>query len=175
MRLKFFWLLFVLLLCPGEIFGQQAYRLPHIANGRFTGGSFRTSFVIFNVTDSKITVNIMLFADDGSPFRVNLSGFELSDKFTVSLEAGETRLLQTDGSGAATAGSAAVTSTGAIGISAIFAIFDNQGNFLTEAGVGSSELLTDFSIPVESTSAFNTGVALFNDAASASVTLRLLD
>jgi hypothetical protein len=163
------------LLCPGEIFGQQAYRLPHIANGRFAGGSFRTTFVIFNATDSKVTINITLFADDGSPFRVNLAGFELSDKFTVSLEAGETRLLQTDGLGTAAAGSAVVTATGTIGISAIFSIFDSQGNFLTEAGVGSSEPLTDFSIPVESTSGFNTGVALFSDTASASVTLRLLD
>lgn len=175
MKLRRFAFVAILLAHSIAIFGQQTYRLPQIANGRFPGGIFRTTFIVFNVTDSRVTVNLALSTDDGSPLRVTFPGFEPNDKFTFSIEAGEMRRLQTDGSGAALAGAAIVTATGAIGVSAIFSLFDEQGNFLTEAGVGSSELLTDFLIPVDISPAFNTGLALFNDARGTSVTLRLLN
>ncbi|MBI2820713.1 MAG: carboxypeptidase regulatory-like domain-containing protein [Acidobacteria bacterium] len=158
----------------GITLAQQAFQLPQIANGRFAGGVLQTTFVVFNVGASRATVTIALTGDDGSPLRMGLTGFEASDRFTFVLEAGESRRLQSDGAGPATAGSARVTSTGPIGVSAVFTIFDERGNFLTEAGVGVSEPLTDFVVPVDASATFNTGLALFSNE-GAVLTLRLLN
>ena len=73
-------------------------------------------------------------------------------------------MLQTDGLGALKAGAARVTSTAAVSVSAIFAVYNESGVFQTEAGVGSSTPATEFVIPVDTTGSFNTGVAIFNQS-----------
>lgn len=158
------------------LYGQQQFYLPQIANGQFSGGSIRTTFVLFNTTSSTVTVVITLTRDDGGPFQVTIPELGTDAEFTLTLEPSATRIFQTDGLGTLTAGAATVTATRAIGVSAIFSIFDAAGNFLTEAGVESSSPLTEFVIPVDTTGTFNTGVAFFNfGSRSASLTIRLLD
>jgi len=108
---------------------------------------------------------------------VTIPSVGTTDEFgPFTLQKGETRILQTDGSGTLSAGSAFVEANGTLGVSAVFSLYDTQKNFLTEAGVGSAESLTDFVIPVDAAGSFNTGVALVNPGqADASVTYRLVD
>ncbi|HYK90598.1 MAG TPA: hypothetical protein VE398_17630, partial [Acidobacteriota bacterium] len=44
-----------------------------------------------------------------------------------------------DGQGNGVVGAATVTATAAVGVSAIFTVYDANGNYMTEAGVGSSQ------------------------------------
>jgi len=106
---------------------------------------------------------------------VTIPGLGTDDEFTVPVGPGETKILQTTGAGALTAGAARVESQHPLGVSAIFTMY-NSGAFLTEAGVGSSTPLSNFVIPVDVSAGFNTGVALFApEASTVSYTLRRLD
>ena len=84
--------------------------------------------------------------------------------FTVGLDPGESKFLQTDGLGTQMTGAALVSSDAPIGVSAIFSIFDEQDRFLTETGVGVSSPLKEIVIPVDVTGSFNTGIALYNNS-----------
>ncbi len=150
--------------------------LPHIANGSFAGGSFRTTFILFNNTDNNDEVGLQLAGDDGSPLVVTIPGLGTGSQFSINLPPGATRIFQTDGAGSLVAGAARVDSYSLIGVSAIFSIYDNAGNFVTEAGVGGCQPLAEFVIPVDVTGDFNTGLALYNPFGDqASVDLVLLD
>jgi len=144
----------------------QSYYLPQVADGAFSGGSLRTTFILFNPTSNTASITITLRDDQGETFLVTIPGFGTDDRFgPISLAPGQTRVLQTDGTGVVRAGAAHVEvtgQTGQIGVSAIFSIYDTTGTLLTEGGVGASPALTDFVIPVDTTEPFNTGLALFN-------------
>jgi hypothetical protein len=152
--------------------------LPHVANGTFSEGSFRTTFVLFNYGNENGSVRLRLTRDDGQPLVVTIPGLGTGSDFTVTLPAGSTRFLQTDGMGILTAGAASVTPVDGqvqMGVSAIFSIYDGAGVLVTEAGVGASTLLESFVVPAEVTAELNTGLALFNPGpgdASADLILR---
>ena len=157
-------------------FPQNLYYLSHVANGAFSGGSFRTTFVLFNNNDASVVVVLKLTDDKGNPLTVNITGLGTNSQFTLNLDAAASKMLQTDGSGNLVAGAATVSSTATIGVTAIFTIYDLNGNFVTESGVGSSQPMTEFVIPVDVTGTFDTGLALFNPSSgSASITLSLFD
>jgi len=155
---------------------SEAY-IPQVGNGTFAGGSVRTTFLLVNSSANVVTVNLRFTDDDGQPFTVAIPSLGTDDQFgPLQLMPGENRILQTDGSGSLKAGAARVLSSDVIGISAIFTLYDSLNKLVTEAGVGASELQTSFTIPVETTSGFNTGLALFNPgSADASVTFTLLN
>jgi hypothetical protein len=165
----------VLLLCvtARTAYSQNRYYLPHVANGSYKDGSFRTTFVLFNNTNSSAIVILQLSNDNGGPFTVNIPGLGEDSEFTMTLDAGESRVLQTDGSGNLASGAATVTSTANIGVSSIFTIYDTLDNFVTESGVGNSPLLSEFILPVDVTGAFDTGLAFFSPGGGASLTLIL--
>jgi hypothetical protein len=164
-------LLFLAAVIPA--FAQQEYFLPQIANGTFSGGSYRMTFVVVNNSDQAATVIIQITDDNGSPMAVTIPGLGTQSTITlVNLAAGASRFLQTDGSGVLKTGAARVTSTAAVTVSAVFAVYDANGNFQTEAGVGSSTPATEFVIPVDTTGDFNTGLAIFSQQA-ANLTFRL--
>ena len=170
--------LFVLVILGGVAgaFADEQYYLPQVADGRFDGGSFRTTFVLFNNTDADGNANVKLTADDGGPLTVGIAGLGRVSEFNVFLAKGATEIVQTDGSGSLVVGAANVTASAKIGVSAIFTNFDAAGNYLTEAGVGNSEPQTEFILPVDTTGLFNTGIALFNPGTgTATVTLELRD
>jgi hypothetical protein len=155
-------------------FPQNTYYFPQVANGSFGTGSFKTTFVLFNNTDTSATAVLKLTDDQGNPLTVNIPG--LGGSGQITLGPGASQVLQTDGAGPLVAGAATVASTVAIGVTSIFTIYDTSGNFVTEAGVGNSQPLTKFVIPVDVTGAFDTGLALFNpNTGPASVTLSLYD
>jgi hypothetical protein len=150
--------------------------LPHIANGSFDRGSYRTTFILFNNTDNNDSALLRLTDNDGKLLTVTIPGLGSGSEFAVDLPPGATRIFQTDGSGGLLTGAATVTSSSAIGLSAIFSVYDTSGNFLTESGVGDSPAVSDFVIPVDVTGDFNTGLALLNPAqVETSVSLTLMD
>ena len=164
--------LFVLFPMPGA-FSQTQYYLPHVANGSNGGWTIRTTFILFNNSDADVTVVLSLTDDNGSPLTLTISGLGTDSQFVFNLNAGSTGFLQTDGLGAGTVGAAVVSATTPIGVSAIFTVYDANGKYTAEAGVGSSGLMTDFMLPVDSTGSSLTGLALFNPSADATVTLTL--
>ncbi len=155
---------------------KTSMNLAHVANGSFGNGSFRTSFLIFNPAARTASVVLGLTQNDGTPLRVTIPGQGTNSTFNVQLPANSSLVLQTDGSGTLTSGSATITSDAPVGASAIFTVYDSQGQFSTEAGVGDSPVLTDFTLPVDSTGFFETGVAFYNPGSSpVTVALKLLD
>ena len=152
------------------------FDLPHVANGQFIGGSIRTTFVLFSISSSRATVELSFTQDDGTPLEMTIPTVGTNSTFTVGLDPGESKFLQTDGLGTQVAGAAVVSSDAPIGVSAIFSIFDEQDRFLTETGVGVSSPLKEIVIPVDVTGSFNTGIALFNNSDKAvTAARRLLD
>ncbi|MCH8820123.1 MAG: hypothetical protein IIB03_07370, partial [Acidobacteria bacterium] len=93
--------------------------------------------------------------------------------FDVLLETGASAFLQTDGLGPLVTGAARVSADVPIGVSAIFSISNDQGEFLTESAVGDSQSLSEFAVPVDTTENFNTGVAFFNSSTQP-VTLNMM-
>ncbi len=155
---------------------QQQYVLPQVGNGTYAGGSIRTTFILFNPTNGVLDATIRLRNDAGSPMLVTIPSVGTTDEFgPFTLQKGETRILQTDGTGALSAGSAVIDTSGPLGVSAVFSLYDPQKTFLTEAGVGSADTMTDFVIPVDAAGSFNTGLALVNlGQADANITYKLM-
>ncbi len=150
--------------------------LAQVATGSFDGGVFKTSFLLFNLSPGAANAVLALTRNDGTPLSVTVPGKGTASTFNISLPGRGAAFLQTDGSGTLEAGAATVTSTAPLGASAIFTVFDPQGAFQTEAGVGDSPALSTLTFPVDMTGALQTGFAFFNPgAAAATVTLRLLD
>jgi len=170
--------MFAVLVCCALLLARsaypQTYYLPQVANGNYGNGSYRTTFIFFNSTDASAVVTLGLTMDNGDPLKVTIPGLGTNSTFTYNLAAGASQVLQTDGSGSVVVGGATVTATANIGVSAIFTIYDANGDFLTESGVGSSQPLVNFAIPVEATGNSNTGLALFGSSSStATMTLIL--
>ncbi len=141
---------------------QQQFNLPQIADGRFTGGSIKTTFIFFNNGSENTQVSLQLFDDAGEALATDIPGLGSGSLFEFTLPSGETRFFETAAQGDLTVGSARVTSQSEIGVSAVFTILDTQGAFLTEAGIGASSPLERFVIAVDSTQDFSTGLALQN-------------
>jgi hypothetical protein len=148
--------------------------LAQVANGSYGGASFKTSFLIFGVSPGTANVTLSLTKDDGSPFSVTMPGRGTNSTFSFSLAKDAAMFLQTDGAGALAAGAATIISNAPIGASAIFSVFDPQGGFQTESGVGDSPVLTSMTLPVDITGNYSTGVAFFGPG-GATLTFRLLD
>ncbi|HYK87865.1 MAG TPA: kelch repeat-containing protein [Acidobacteriota bacterium] len=155
---------------------STTYYLPHVANGSFDSGSYRTTFVMFNNSDVSVNTSLKLTKDDGSPLSASIPQLGTGSQFSFTLPRAATRIYQTDGSGALATGAATVSVSSPIGVSGIFTIYGTNQNYLTEAGVGSSQPLTEFAFPVDVTGSFNTGLALFNPSSgAANITFNLYD
>jgi hypothetical protein len=171
MKIKRAILGFLLFLAGNTAFSAYKYYLPQVAIGSFGTGGFRTSFVFFNNQSSTANVTLALTDDAGNPMVITLPGQGTNSTFTFALSTGESRIYQTDMAGSQgplKAGAAVVTSDSPIGVSGIFTVVDPQGRFVTETGVGNSELLTEFVVPVQAIGNYNTGLALFNPSAQIS-------
>jgi hypothetical protein len=169
-------MLFASFIFVNGAYAQNTYYLSDIANGNYGGGSYKTTFVLFNNTNTHATATLVLTDDNGNPLTMTITGYGAQSSFGIDLPAGASQMLQTDGKGTVVTGAATVNSTTTIGVSAIFSIYDSAGNYVTETGVGSSDSLGSFVLPVDTTGFFNTGLALFNSSGSAvSITMTLRD
>jgi hypothetical protein len=121
-------------------------------------------------------VRLSLAKSDGTPFLVTLQGKGTESSFDFKLEPNGSVILQTDGSGPLTVGTATIDSDVPIGASGIFSVLDAQGRFQTEAGVGASSDVYGATLPVDITGKFDTGVAFLNTSSTTvELTLTLLN
>ena len=165
--------LFVLSFFVRGASAQNKSYLSHIVNGNYGSGTYRMTFVLFNNTDTDTSALLELTDDNGAPLVLTIGG-TTNSSFTIQLPAGSSQTLQSDGRGNVVVGAATVTCAANIGVSAIFSIYNANGDFITETGVGDSEPLTSFVLPVDTTGLFNTGLALFNvGSASVNVVMTL--
>jgi hypothetical protein len=154
--------------------------LAQVANGSVGSINYRTSFHIFNVSQTQANVRLTLTTDNGSPFIVRITGSGpgtgTGSSFNFNLPIGGSVFLETDGLGPGASGAATVASNVPVGAAAIFTVLDSQGNFQTEAGVGDSQVFSSLTVPVEVDGNTNTGIALFNPTNTAiALAINLLD
>lgn len=151
---------------------SSTYYFPQVANGDFGVGKFKTTLGLANPGNNPVTINVVLTTDTGGTFSI----FPGLESGSVTLGPGNSRIFQSDGTGPLTAGAATITSNAPIGATVIFSQFDAAGNLQTEAGVTSARTLRNFTIPVDLSGSYNTGVAFFKPGSgSASVTLNIFD
>ncbi len=157
---------------------NTSYYLPHVVNGDYGEGSFRTTFVLVNNTDSSVTVTLRLTRGDttidGNPIPVRIPGLGTNTAFSMTLAPGATRFLQTDGSGILVSRAAEVTTSAPIGVSAIFSDYDRNGNLIAESGADASSLVQEFVFPVDEAGPIKTGLALYSPQ-DGTMALTLLD
>ena len=161
-------------LLVNSAYAQNLHYLPQIADGHNGAGGFKTTFVLCNTSNVEATTNLNISDDNGNPLSMTIGG-NTNSQFAIQLPAGATQFLQTDGLGNLVAGAATVSASANIGVSAIFSVYDGNGNFLAETGVGDSQPQSSFVVPVDTTGSFNTGLALLNitgDNVTATMTLR---
>ncbi|HEV8132249.1 MAG TPA: cohesin domain-containing protein [Acidobacteriota bacterium] len=136
---------------------------PQIANGSFAGGSFVTTLIFLNPTGVPTSGEARFFKSDGTPLVVSLTNGQTGSTFPFTLSEGGSVFLQTDGTGALSAGYARVVSSGPLGGTILFSQLDAGGQAVTESGVGSSSPGTHFSVPLlYSKDSANTGIAFAN-------------
>ena len=154
---------------------SRAANLAQVANGSFGPGYFRTSFLLFNNWVTPAAAALSLW-NSGSGLFLALTDGQSGGRFEFQIPRNGSRFISSDGSGALATGSASIASDVPLGAAAIVSIFDTQGRFQTEAGIGSSPLLAALTLPVEVNGNLDTGVALFNPGSTpASIGVRLLD
>ena len=176
MKYRYIAMVFIsVIIVANSAHAQNQYNLPQVANGLFDSYICRTTFVLYNNSNTDANVVLTLNDDNGNSLVTTLGSYGTDSQFIIDLAAGTTGFLQTDGTGVGVVGAATVTSNTPIGVSAIFTLYDKTGAYLTEAGVGSSDLLTDFVLPVDSSGPFSTGLALFNPGTDASINLTLVN
>ncbi len=139
---------------------DTSFLLPQVANG---GGDLgiKTQFILFSLGEAA-NVQLLLRNSDGQEFPVELSDGQQGTTFNLSVPAGGAVFVETDGTGQTTTGSALITSDTPIGMTAVFSLLNSEGAVTVEAGVGDSPVQSQFSLPVDLTSGFDTGVALTN-------------
>jgi len=140
---------------------QREFNLSNVANGFAGTLGIKTQFIFFSL-GTEATAHLALTNDAGNPLSVGLSNGETGSVFDLDIPAGGAVFVETDAQGAITTGAARVTSDVPIGVTAVFSLLNAEGTVTVEAGVGDSPLGTQFSLPVDLTGGFNTGVAIFN-------------
>jgi hypothetical protein len=149
---------------------KTALNLAHVANG----GGYQTSYLIFNVSSSAANITLTQTKDNGTALS---TGVGTGGVYTATIPVNGSVFLKTDGGTASTTdqGGAKITSNVPIGACGVFTV-SSAGVFQTETGVSDSTLLTSFTLPVDITGNFDTGIAFYNPGtSSATLTIRLLD
>ncbi len=177
--------LILLSVLTGQLFAQGTYNLPQVANGSAGTIAIGTTFIFFNNGDSAATVLMLIRDDDGDLLNMSIPGLGNANPYSLSLDPGETRFFTSSGTGTLQVGSATVTSTVDIGVSAIFALLSGDGSsvqprgsggLITEAGIAPAQETTEFAVAVDTTGAFNTGIAVQNTSGgSNTLTFNLFD
>ncbi len=134
---------------------------PQFADGSYEDGSIKTAFLLVNSTSFENVVSLNFRTSDGSAANVSIGG-ETADHFSFSLAPKGSALVQTQAIGPIQNGYVLLESEGEMAASEIFAVFDAEGNRVTEAGVLPSLPGRHFTLGVEAQNDVNTGVALVN-------------
>ena len=145
---------------------------PQIANG----GGIAVLMVLVNRSGTATNAVVQFFRSDGTPFQLSLTDGRVDSSFLLTVPAGGSVFLASDGTGDATVGYARMSSTFPLGAVLLFTIRDEGGKALAEAGVTASPKGRRFSVPALLSATSDTGLAIANISAdNASVTLILKD
>jgi hypothetical protein len=146
-----------------EINFEETLFFPQVANGKFGEISYATSIILINTTSYSAKGRVNFFQPDGTPVTGSLiPSAQEGDTYRFELPAGGSTIIKTDGLGAGLSGYATVSSSVALGGSAVFSQYAADGTLMTEAAVEISAPVEFFTIPVEVVSDFNTGIAIAN-------------
>jgi hypothetical protein len=138
----------------------REFNLAQVANG-VAGLGIKTQFIIFSLGPAA-TVHMSVYDQGGDPFSVQLSNDQSGSELDLQIPAQGALFVETNGTGPVTVGSAHITSNVPVGMTAVFSLLNDQGEITVEAGVGDSPLAPQFTVPVDTTAGFHTGVALSN-------------
>jgi len=86
-------LLFCLSCAPPLVAQAVSARLSQVADGRDSGGAFKTSFVLLDHNELSVDVRIVVTDDGGNPLRVTIPGLGIGCEFNVTLGPWATRIL----------------------------------------------------------------------------------
>lgn len=137
------------------------------------GGGFSTEFALVNIGTSASAGTLKFLNSDGTPRQVQINGVTQSE-FTVRIPTGGSVRLRTGNVGGATAGWAVFEGSG--GGTGGVATFDLRGagrSLVTTAAVLGGKAYRMVSIPVQTDSSTNTGVAIASASGSAPNTVKL--
>jgi hypothetical protein len=146
---------------PQTALGLNFY-LPQVADGPSGTATIQTTFLLYNLSASPASVTLMLSQSSGAPWMVNIPGMGADSTFTLTVAAGGSAFLQTDGQGASTTGAASIKSSQPIGVAAVVTASDSDGNFLSETSMVQSPAQEKFLLTFDTTNNIDAGVALFN-------------
>ena len=147
--------------------GANDLIFPQVVNGSFTGGSFVTTLIFVSRTGLTTSGEVRFFKSDGTPLSVRLTSGQTGSAFPFSIAESGSVFLQTDGTGALSAGYARVIASGPIGGTVLFGQLEGSRT-ITESGVGAASHLTHFSVPLLYVKgSANTGIAFANPSAQA--------
>lgn len=157
---------FVLLSASAFAQGPAPLIFPQFANGAFEGGSLRSTLVLQNTGPGAVTARAEFFRDDGSPYILTFTDGQTGAARDIPIGPGASVFLTTNGQGPLASGWVNV-SNAAVGGTVIFSQYDGSGRLVTEASVGASTPGTAFTIPLDTTNPYNTGVAFVNPGVGA--------
>jgi outer membrane protein assembly factor BamB len=157
---------------PGN---PSTFYFPQIGIGLFGTAQLQTTLVLVN-TGAETDALIEFFDEAGQPMKVNLRQEpSAASSFTLHLGLGQSVVLETTGAGTGQVGYARVTTTSRVNGTAVLK-WSDHGTKLFEAGIPATTGLNSFSVIVDATPNYSTGLALVNTgAAAANATLRLYD
>jgi len=130
--------------------------------------------VLINGTDEEARGHIEFLKSDGTPLVTRFPETGMQDSaYWFKIPPKGSVLVKTSAEGPGATGYANVIATSPVGGTVIFSQFDDIGNLVTEAAVGSVQPMDFFTLPVDATGDFNTGIAIANTRAGEAVTLYL--
>jgi len=148
---------------------------PQVATGSFGAAQLETSLVLVNA-GAETDALVEFFDETGRLSKVSLVGEpSAAHSFNRHLRVGQSIVLEVTGSGSAWVGYARVTTTSRVGGTAVLK-WSDRGVRLFETGIPATTGQNEFSVAVDATPNYSTGLAFVNTgSAPASVTLRLYD
>jgi photosystem II stability/assembly factor-like uncharacterized protein len=166
-----------------KLASTSVFYFAQIGDGRDGDIQCQTTLIFVN-TGGDTVLKVEFFDSAGQRMAVPLGGLGTDSSFLVPLAAGGAFSAQTPGQGTFQVGYARVTTSDAVGGTAVFTRTDPaSGRILYEAGVPATPASLAFSILLDSLDVKDTGLALVNAAPSglrrpageAKLTLRLYD
>ncbi len=125
---------------------------------------------------ARIGAVVDFFENDGAPLFLQLGGTTASSSVLLSLDAGETAVIETKRSSSeAVSGYARIRAEGPVGATAEFTVRDEEGKIVTEAGIAAvTPVLRSLGgVVSDSSGSIDTGVALVNSSENEASSIRI--
>ncbi len=145
---------------------RMHYYFPRLGDGPYINSTFRTTFLLTNLSKKPAKASATLTREDGSPWNA----------FEIALAPGTSTTWQSDGAGPYTTGAASIQSDAPLGVQAFVAAYDSQGVLISETAVPDARPRQQVTIPFDITANLISGAVLYNlGPQPVTLTLSLLD